>query len=73
MLDDYLNDDKRSIIKQIFIAVVVRCNNVKNGKEASEVTGGRSNKVRWGRQTCREKEIRIREKDGLKITDNSIM
>ena len=29
--------------------VVVRCHNVKNGKEASEVTEGKSTKMRSGR------------------------
>ena len=31
--------------------LLLRCHNVKNGKEASEVTEGKSSMMRWGRQT----------------------
>ena len=64
--------------------LLLRCHNVKNGKEASEVTEGKSSRMRWGKTTeqrkefiiygkNRVKEVRRREKDGLKITDNSIV
>ena len=33
----------------VWRCVVVRCHNVKNGKEASEVTYGKSSRMRWGR------------------------
>ena len=45
---------------------VVRCHNVKNGKESSEVTEGKSSSMRWARKN-RVKEIRRKGKDGLKI------
>ena len=32
-----------------FVVVVVRCHNVKIGKEASEDTEGKSIRMRWGR------------------------
>ena len=35
---------------------MVDVNNVKNGKEASEVTEGKSSRMRWGSKT-KEKEI----------------
>ena len=52
--------------------LLLRCHNVKNGKEASEVTEGKSCRMCWGKVN-RVKEIRRIEKDGLKITDNSIV
>ena len=53
------------------IVVVVRCDNVKNGKEASEAA--EKNQQDALGKVNRVKEIKRREKDGLKITDNSIM
>ena len=46
--------------------------NDKNGKEASQETEGKSSLDALGKVN-RIKEIRRREKDGLKITNNSIM
>ena len=45
--------------------------NLKNGKEASEVTG--ENPAGYAGKVIRIKKIKRRKKDGLKITDNSIM
>ena len=49
-----------------------RCHNLKNGKEASEVTGRKIQQDALGKVNS-VKEIRRRENDGLKITDNMIM
>ena len=53
------------------VVVVIRCENVKNGRKPAHPAG----KIQQDalRKVNRVKEIRRKEKEGLKITDNIIM